>query len=575
MRKRCGLCGLALWVAGVAVIATALRWNVRTEAVTLTLADGTPIHGTLFERTGSQTPLAIAVVVHGVAQGHRSCVPSLAIPLAQEGFLTLGIDLRGHGRSGGALPHHVIDDALNQPSAPGEYPEVEAAITFLRGHPRAPKKHPYLTGSVHGDRQYLVLLGHSLGGWIAANVGFQRPDVDGVVSIGAAPGRCDLDRPHNFLLVSGKLDPLLSPEKCASAIARATGDAADNVEKGVGRFDQGTARRLIRVNEVDHLTELASPAVTRNILLWAESSLNYQAGPIVLTPLIAVIAGVCVAIVGGIAACIWGLGCLLPNSKSEIRNPKQIRNPNHETRGLDFGISGFEFVSDFGFRISDLITVLALLVALVGVAPLSAALSAPLEIGPVYGAIPSVALLTAAGAVSLFVALARRRVGCVAPAHRDRRAVRHGLVLGVVALALGGACFGVPWGMTWADLVPTPRRLRLAMLLTPFLLPGCLALAAGLERLLGGGVGWRVRLTAGALWLVVPMLLWLGYLLAAAERWPLFIVPVGLLSATFLVPLPLWLLPSRRGLCLARGLCHAGAAAWLLGCQLPFVEAVH
>jgi hypothetical protein len=46
------------------------------------------------------------------------------------------------------------------------------------------------------------------------------------------------------------------------------------------------------------------------------------------------------------------------NPKSEIRNKPEIQIPKSETRPaacicLGFGISRFEFVSDFGFRISD------------------------------------------------------------------------------------------------------------------------------------------------------------------------------------------------------------------------------
>jgi hypothetical protein len=50
------------------------------------------------------------------------------------------------------------------------------------------------------------------------------------------------------------------------------------------------------------------------------------------------------------------------NPKSEIRNPKQIRNAKREmlqTSGRlassNFEFLAFDFVSDFGFRISDLV----------------------------------------------------------------------------------------------------------------------------------------------------------------------------------------------------------------------------
>jgi hypothetical protein len=56
----------------------------------------------------------------------------------------------------------------------------------------------------------------------------------------------------------------------------------------------------------------------------------------------------------------------MKNSKSEIRNPKQIRIPKSEipnaaNGGLGFSDWSFEFVSDFGFRISSLFARLLLL----------------------------------------------------------------------------------------------------------------------------------------------------------------------------------------------------------------------
>src|SRR3954463_10640232 len=49
----------------------------------------------------------------------------------------------------------------------------------------------------------------------------------------------------------------------------------------------------------------------------------------------------------------------LVNPKLENRNPKQIRNPKKKTKRAKqvlFSCSNFGFVSDFGFRVSDLPT---------------------------------------------------------------------------------------------------------------------------------------------------------------------------------------------------------------------------
>jgi hypothetical protein len=133
--------------------------------------------------------------------------------------------------------------------------------------------------------------------------------------------------------------------------------------------------------------------------------------------------------------------------------------------------------------------------------------------------------------------------------------------------------FGLPWGLTWAELVPTPRRLLVSLALWPLFLPGCLVLAAGLRRLAGSSDGRVARWAPGVAWFGVLLALTVGHILLTADWRPLFIVPVALVGVSFLPAFPLWLLPDRPGITLARGLSHAGAASWLLGCHLPFVHA--
>jgi hypothetical protein len=112
-----------------------------------------------------------------------------------------------------------------------------------------------------------------------------------------------------------------------------------------------------------------------------------------------------------------------------------------------------------------------------------------------------------------------------------------------------------------------------ALILWPLLFPWSLALTIGLPRLVGGHGDWmRTRLAQALAWLGVALALWGGFVAFTADQWPLFAVPAGFLSASFLVPLPLWLAPNRPGMATARALSHAGAAAWLLACHLPFVR---
>jgi hypothetical protein len=202
----------------------------------------------------------------------------------------------------------------------------------------------------------------------------------------------------------------------------------------------------------------------------------------------------------------------------------------------------------------------------------SAVLGDRLEAGPVYFAVPSLLLFAGVAAGCLAAALVRQG-GSPAPLVGPPGTARgKGVVLGLLCLGLALAWMLTTWGAAWMDLWPTRRRVLLGLALLPALVPLSLALAVGFQRLTGGGTARWGRLARGLVWLALPLVLWAGHMSFAVANWPLFTVPVLLLAFSFVVPLPLWLLPNTRGMALARAVSHAGAAAWLLACHLPFVH---
>jgi hypothetical protein len=188
------------------------------------------------------------------------------------------------------------------------------------------------------------------------------------------------------------------------------------------------------------------------------------------------------------------------------------------------------------------------------------------EIGPVYGLGPCLALFAGVAYASLLAATRcrLREPPCVAA----RNVVWNGILLGMLALLIGAVWLGVPWGITWLQLLPTPRRGLLALTLAPMILPPALALARALQRLVGDG---RPLFVAVA-WFTVAVVLWLTNHVVVEPRYPLFTIPLQLTVASFLFPLPLWAMRYRAGATVARGISHAGALAWLLACHLPFVR---
>ncbi len=158
MAKWLVLAGLGVWLAATVWAALALYGDVAVEGVALPLADGNVIRGALYSPRGAEGPLPAVVVVHGIAVDHASCGPGLAAPLARNGFLTLAVDVRGHGRSGGTIARAELNDHLAMLDGQAEHPEIDAAIEFLKRDPR-----------VAGPQ--VAIVGHSRGGWAATNVG--------------------------------------------------------------------------------------------------------------------------------------------------------------------------------------------------------------------------------------------------------------------------------------------------------------------------------------------------------------------------------------------------------------------
>ncbi len=522
------LAGLALWLAGTVVAVVATYDDIRTTPVRLRLADGTTVRGVLYRTRSAPDPAPAAVVLHGTALAHASCAPGLAIPLARIGVVVLAVDLLGHGASGGTLPRSEYDDLPAMLNTPAGQPELDAALAYLRARP-----------FVDGKR--LALVGHSRGGWMAVVEGCRCEDVACVVSVSSGPTVCDRERPRNLLFLAGGLDEVISQAQYRAALARATAGEGEPGE-WLGDTDRGTARQLVISPWSLHLSTLADPTTTRRAVQWVAWCLHLDPGPVPGRRLLAADLAVAVASLGALLAATALLAALarrlLPAAEGEI-----------------------------GAGHRPLLAVLFLLAA--AASPATARLSDRLPDGGVLFSAHACALLFAVGlAAALAARGAPREISRGSPLPPGR-----GVLLGVLGGALTLALLGVPWGMTWLSLVPTPRRVGLTLVLLALLVPCGLALASGVQRLLGrtaptfGGA-----LRRGLTWLGLWLALWLGHLLLGRADRPFLGIPIRFVAASGVVPLPLWLLPDRPGLGVARAVSHALGAACFLGCHLPFVH---
>jgi alpha-beta hydrolase superfamily lysophospholipase len=126
---------------------------VREQAVELRAADGSALSGTWATPEGTG-PWPSVACIHGLTLT-RSIFDEAAGALAGQGVASLRLDLRGHGRSGGALKEQGFNDQVA---------DVGAAFQGLAGLPGA-------------DPARRGLLGFSMGGAMGALVARSQPEL--------------------------------------------------------------------------------------------------------------------------------------------------------------------------------------------------------------------------------------------------------------------------------------------------------------------------------------------------------------------------------------------------------------
>jgi hypothetical protein len=124
------------------------------------------------------------------------------------------------------------------------------------------------------------------------------------------------------------------------------------------------------------------------------------------------------------------------------------------------------------------------------------------------------------------------------------------------------------------DVLPTVDRLIVTIILAAVLFPCCLLIASSTQKVLGQTANARTGAgVRGLIWLGLALAMWLGHLACVRVDRPMLGIPTLMVAGSAMVPLPLWLLSNRPGLCVARAMSHALGAACFLGLHLPFVQA--
>jgi len=217
-----------------------------------------------------EAPAPGIVYIHGY-QNNRETSDAYSIELARRGFVVLSVDAIGRGNSGEPL-------ALDNP----EFDDTFGGLASLDYLENLPFVNPDAVG----------MMGHSIGGEIAYQIGLTREDVKALVISGTAYTEEATDsRPANMLMIFGKYDEyrqrmtgvkdfeedwMESPQTQA---AIAENDPQFSVT--YGDFEQGTARRVF-MPKVTHIQESHNKAAIAEAVVWMREALNPDVGQWVL-----------------------------------------------------------------------------------------------------------------------------------------------------------------------------------------------------------------------------------------------------------------------------------------------------
>jgi dienelactone hydrolase len=243
-------------------IHTAILYNVdfgNLSVDTISIPAGSyTLSGRIYVPKGAHPdhPRPAVVLAHGIS-GAKESLCGIALEIARRGFVSLAIDLAGHGDSGGVL-------SASDPSF-----GMSAAVRHVKSLPFV-------------DQGAVAVVGHSLGAGAARRTAVTE-SIAAVAFIGGGVGGMVEDElygvlnqtfPRNMLLAIGEHDVLFELDKIVVELQSAF-DTQQPVRKGVtyGDFDNGTARRLV-VSPTTHLFEPLAPTIVTEVVAWIEEAFD-------------------------------------------------------------------------------------------------------------------------------------------------------------------------------------------------------------------------------------------------------------------------------------------------------------
>ncbi len=485
IRWRAGAVGLLLVLLAVWQIGATTRG---LEVVTVSSMSPPLTIITLMETT--QEPRPLVLIGHGFA-GSSVVMRGFALSLAHAGYPVVLWDFDGHGANPQSLSS---GDSLAT--------NAEAALA------EAERRGLVAPGQV-------AILGHSMGSGVALQFGQAHPDTAATIAVSPVDQMVTPDLPRNLLLLAGSLEPAFV-RNAEERLAEAGGPG--------GNPAAGTARNMVVVPNVEHISILFAPTAHTAVREWLDVTFGPQPGAVTYTDwrVLWYGFGVLGTLLVAMAVAPWFAE---PSLATATDRPRALVWRLAALLGGTLGaalllwlvsLTGVVLRSLFGLLVGGYLMVWFCVAGLVGLGLLRTRLSLP-----------------------------------------SRREVLGGL-LAFAALWLGVGLFG---HFVWLHWLLIPRRLLLWPLGVLFLLPWFLAVGETMQGTnVAGWLGWWLAHTvvlAAGLWLamylnpelgfimlilpMLPVILGLLTLVTAPDRqkWPFALSGALFMSWLFLAVFPL------------------------------------
>jgi dienelactone hydrolase len=207
-------------------------------------------------RLSGDAPAPVVVIAHGFA-GSRPLMDSIAITLAQAGYIAVSYDLLGHGR--------------NPVPMSGDVTRIDGTTTLLMGELARVADAALALPGADGR---LALVGHSMASDIVVRQAVRDGRVQAVVALSMFSLAVTPDQPRNLLVIAGEWEGMLANQ--ALLALRQSDPAAtlgQTVETATGQ------RRALTAPGVEHVGILFSGTMLAETRGWLNAVFARDAAP--------------------------------------------------------------------------------------------------------------------------------------------------------------------------------------------------------------------------------------------------------------------------------------------------------